>query len=62
MFNKYVTIWKTPLVKMLVLASIIGTIGSSLYNIVLIQYAAKLDHADLAVMVASIASIIPSPI
>jgi MFS family permease len=59
MRNKYITIWQKPLVRMLVITAIIGTIGASLYNVVLVQYAAKLTHADLAVIMVSIAGTIP---
>lgn len=50
---------KTPFVRMLVVTAIIGTIGASLYNIVLVQYAAKLPYADTAVLIVSISGMIP---
>lgn len=59
MNNKYSIIMKTPFVRMLVVTAIIGTIGASLYNIVLVQYAAKLPYADTAVLIVSISGMIP---
>ncbi|POH16776.1 hypothetical protein [Fructilactobacillus sanfranciscensis] len=50
---------KNPVVRYLLILSTIGVLGSSLYRIVLVQYAATLEFAKWAIVFVSVSQIMP---
>ncbi|WP_395319717.1 hypothetical protein [Fructilactobacillus frigidiflavus] len=50
---------KNPVVRYLLILSTIGVLGSSLYRIVLIQYASTLEFAKWAIVFVSVSQILP---